>query len=528
LASDLYLRDTSWVKQFQALDILKLGHSVFLTGAPGAGKTFVLNQFIDHLHEHDINVGITASTGIAATHIGGSTIHSWSGIGIKDDLDDMALSKLINKSSHKSRLKFVRVLIIDEISMLDGARMDLLNKLLKRAKSSNKPFGGVQVVMTGDLFQLPPVSKNSEPDFPHLSNAWRELNPVICYLSEQHRAEDPQLLDILDAMRKQELEEAHFSTLQEQQTEHTDTAITKLYTHNMDVDQINHRELKKIDNEEQLFSMQGSGREPLVEVLAKGCLAPEALVLKKGAEVLFVANKPANGYFNGTRGEVIGFDDGKPVVKIHNSGRDVTVERASWQVKDGDKVLAEITQFPLRLAWAITVHKSQGMSLDAAEIDLSKAFTPGMGYVAISRVRTLDGLKLKGLNNMAMRVHPGVAEFDKKLQERSNHAIDSLSNFKKSKLKKAHQAVAANLSLDYPNYDKDLFAKFKDWRTAQAKKQSIPPYMVLSDKSLYALSAEKPQTLAKLTTIPGIGAVKRDQYAEDLLTLINQASGKLL
>lgn len=515
--------------QSEALDILKLGHSVFLTGAPGAGKTHVINQFIDYLHDKDIAAGITASTGIAATHIGGSTIHSWSGIGIKDDIDDAGLAKIANKSSHKSRLKFVRVLIIDEISMLDGARLNIINRLLKFAKNSDKPFGGVQIVMVGDLFQLPPVS-TGEPDFPHKSNAWRELNPVICYLHEQYRSEDPELLGVLGAIRARDLEEAHFSALSERTaTEGTDTSrMTKLYTHNKDVDEINAEMLAQIDDEEVRFVMRGSGRDQLVESLVKGCLAPEQLVLKRGAEVLFVANKPANGYFNGTRGEVIGFDDGRPVVKIHSSGRDVTVERTNWVLKDGDKTLAEITQYPLRLAWAITVHKSQGMSLDAAEIDLSKAFTPGMGYVALSRVRSLDGLRLKGLNNMAMQVHPQIAEFDVKLKERSEHAVDSLSSFSKKKLKKAHEQVAKNLGLPYQHYDKQLFEQLRDWRAEQAKNESKPAYMILGDKTLYALAAEKPQTLSKLTNIPGIGPAKRDQYSEELLTLVNQASGKLL
>lgn len=515
--------------QKEALDILKLGHSAFLTGAPGAGKTHVLNQFIDHLHAHDVSVGITASTGIAATHIGGSTIHSWSGIGIKDDIDDGGLAKIASRSSHKSRLKFARVLIIDEISMLDGARLDLINRLLKIATNSEKPFGGVQVVMTGDLFQLPPVSKG-EPDFPHLSRAWRELNPVICYLSEQYRTEDPELLDILGAMRAQDLEEAHFSALSERQTEeYSDESITKLYTHNRDVDSINSRMLEGIEDEPRYFSMRAHGREQLAEALIKGCLAPEQLVLKVGAEVMFVANRPANGYFNGTRGVVLGYDeDDRPVVKVHATNQEVVVDRASWAVNDGPKTLAEIVQFPLRLAWAITVHKSQGMSLDAAEIDLSKAFTPGMGYVALSRVRSLDGLRLKGLNNMAMRVHPGVAEFDQQLKERSAHAVDSLSQIPKTKLKKAHKYVISNLALPYAEYDKDLFEALKKWRTAQAKQQSVPPYMVLSDKSLYALAAEKPETLSQLTAVPGIGAAKRDQYAADLLGLVRVSNGALL
>ena len=191
------------MKQSEALDILKMGHNVFLTGEPGAGKTHVLNTFIGYLKQHQIPVGITASTGIAATHIGGMTIHSWSGIGIKDEITDTHMEKLLARGPLVKRFATTRVLIIDEVSMLHGKRLDLVNQVCKAFKKSDKPFGGLQVVLTGDLFQLPPVTRDGgDVDFVFKSRAWEELNLKICYLKEQHRQDDDQLLSILDSIRK--------------------------------------------------------------------------------------------------------------------------------------------------------------------------------------------------------------------------------------------------------------------------------------------------------------------------------------
>ena len=162
--------------QSEALDILKLGHNVFLTGAAGSGKTYVLNEFIAHLRQHKIGVGVTASTGIAATHLSGTTIHSWAGIGIKDLLEPTDIEKLLEKSRLKSRFAKTKVLIIDEISMLHGARLDMVDQVCRAFKDEIKPFGGLQVVLCGDLFQLPPVTKDRKPpDFVHKSAAWRNM-----------------------------------------------------------------------------------------------------------------------------------------------------------------------------------------------------------------------------------------------------------------------------------------------------------------------------------------------------------------
>ena len=300
-----------------------------------------------------------------------------------------------------------QVLIIDEVSMLHGKRLDLVNQVCKAFKKSEKPFGGLQVILTGDLFQLPPVTKNrgdAPVDFVFKSDAWKELNLKICYLKEQHRQDDDRLLDILSKIRKNEAGYPELDTLQTRQVDEHENNSTRLYTHNADVDAINITRLNELNDDSVLFEAITKGKKAAVEALIKTCLAPEILELKLGAEIMCVANNPAQRFVNGSRGTVVGFDDesGAPMIKLHDSGRRITMERNTWSIQEGDRTIAELAQYPLRLAWAITIHKSQGMSLDSAEVDLGRSFEPGMGYVALSRLRTRDGLLLRGINEMAV------------------------------------------------------------------------------------------------------------------------------
>jgi ATP-dependent exoDNAse (exonuclease V) alpha subunit len=423
--------------QNEALDILKLGHNVFLTGPAGSGKTYLLNQYIAYLKEQKIPVGITASTGIAATHMGGTTIHSWTGMGIRDSMSEQEIMELFKRQYLRNRFKNTRVLIIDEISMLHAHRLDLVDLICRVFKRNSAPFGGMQIVMCGDFFQLPPVSKKDEPpaEFVISSQSWKDMQLQICYLDEQHRQDDRAFLRVLNDIRNSDVTEMTVEYLSERLDKETKgyTKPTRLFTHNADVDAINLSHLEALVGEAHEYGMDWRGSFGLIEVLKKSCLAPEKLVLKKGAQVMFVKNNYDGGYVNGTLGEVIDFDkDGFPIVRTFD-GAEIAVGRASWEVKEDTTELAAITQLPLRLAWAITVHKSQGMSLDAAEIDLSRSFIPGMGYVALSRVRSLAGLKLMGMNQMALLVNQDVAEMDRKFIEQSNEGVLYLAAMSKEK-----------------------------------------------------------------------------------------------
>jgi ATP-dependent exoDNAse (exonuclease V) alpha subunit len=414
------------MQQNEVMEIMKMGYNVFLTGEAGTGKTFVLHKYTEFLKKKKIPVAVTASTGIAATHLDGVTIDSWSGLGIRNELTDVDLNELTHKFHLRKRLQRTKVLIIDEISMIHGARFDLLDRILRYIRKNQSPFGGLQVILSGDLFQLPPVTKDrNNIDFIFKSRAWKELNLEICYLHEHRRHKKGDLLEILTDIRHNQVTDRTKNLLlgTQQKPRINNFAPTKLYTHNVDVDNINNRELDKLPAEVHQYFMTSIGPEGLTGQMKKTCLAPEILEMKKGALVMFVRNNFEQGYVNGTLGKVTGFNgNDNPVVETL-SHQKITVSQAAWTFEEDGKIIAQITQLPLRLAWAITVHKSQGMTLDAAEIDLSKSFVEGMGYVALSRVRSLSGLRLLGINDMALSVNPQISLFDQELLEKSRQTF---------------------------------------------------------------------------------------------------------
>jgi hypothetical protein len=356
----------------------------------------------------------------------------------------------------------------------------------------------------------------------HLSKAWEELKPKICYLSEQHRQDDDPLLDLLEAMRANDINQAHFDALGERlgQEPPMGVSLTKLYSHNADVEQINTDHLSALGSETKTFVMETYGVQAKIEQLTKSVLAPEVLELKVGAEVMFVANNFSDGYVNGTRGRVVDFKDGKPVVELQRTRRIVTVDTNSWALEEDGRERARVTQLPLRLAWAITIHKSQGMSLDSAEIDLSRAFTPGMGYVALSRVRSLDGVFLKGINNTALAMHPQIFSFDEQLKRDS--AILAIE------IPEGEYVIEQEEPVAKPSgkmLDESLLSVLKTWRTQEGVQRNIPLYMIASNKTLEALASNQPTTAKQLKTVSGVGPKIVERYGDILLELIREHLG---
>jgi len=423
--------------QGEALTILKTGANVFLTGEPGSGKTHTVNAFIAWLRSCGIEPSVTAATGIAATHVAGMTLHSWSGIGISEHLSEADIDRIASKEHVARRINKAKVLIIEEISMLSAATLEMADAVCREVRRSEKPFGGLTVILVGDFFQLPPVTRRSASEalFAYESPVWKELNPLVCYLTEQHRQDDSTFLGVLAAIRSGEVEEAHYEALLARRIESEAAEASdapKLYSHNADVDRINAAELAKLPGRAKHFSMTAAGGAPLIEGLKRGCLSPEVLELKEGAAVMFTKNSPLGKFVNGTLGIVTGFDAaGLPIVKTKGGGRVIALPM-EWQVEEEGKVRASISQVPLRLAYAMTVHKSQGMSMDAAVMDLSKAFEYGQGYVALSRVRRLAGVYLAGLNSRALEVHPDILKKNKDFRAASEAARDSFSEMPKA------------------------------------------------------------------------------------------------
>lgn len=419
------------------------GHHVLLTGPAGSGKTYVLNEFIRRTKAEGKLVSVTATTGLAATHINGATIHAWSGIGIHDALPTNFADNLAK--GRRDMILATDVLVIDEISMLHDYRLDLVDEVCRTVRREyDKPFGGIQVVLCGDFFQLPPVSRGSESsNFVTHSRVWGDLDPVICYLQEQHRQDDDTFLEILNALRAGDVRRGHAEALLARQGADLHEDVTELHTTNVDVDRINATRLAQLDTESHNYFMTSTGGEQYVENLKRSCLAPEVLELKKGALVMFIKNSPDRRYANGSLGTVIDFDKNTdaPIVELR-TGRKILVEQDSWELRDGTRKRAGLAQLPLRLAWAITVHKSQGMTLDAARIDLRRAFVEGMGYVALSRVKRLDSLSLDGINRMALQVSPEALGIDEELQRRATSARAKFAHLRERAEQRAKEVPA--------------------------------------------------------------------------------------
>jgi len=418
------------VNQEQALAVLKSGANVFLTGSAGTGKTYVLNKYIQYLKARKVPVSITASTGIAATHLQGTTIHAWSGIGIKDSLSLRNLRDLRQKKYLKKHIEKTKVLIIDEISMLHKKQFDLVNEVLQFFRENEKAFGGIQVVLCGDFFQLPPIGSSGETNrdkFSFMSQSWLNANLSICYLTDQFRHTDSELNDVLNEIRKGSVTERSIGLLQSSKELMDAEEPTRLYTHNMDVDRINTAHITEIKGRKKIFKAKVKGNLKLAETVKRSIMAPETLELKKDAKVMFVKNNYEKGYLNGSLGKVVRYnDEGYPVIQLNN-GYEITAEPEDWRIEDETgKLLVSYAQVPLRLAWAITVHKSQGMTLDSAVMDLSKTFEKGQGYVALSRVKSLDGLQLIGFNTTALEVDGLALKADLRFQELSNETEESI------------------------------------------------------------------------------------------------------
>lgn len=412
--------------QENALRILRSGANVFLTGEPGSGKTHTVNQFVSEARQRGKKVAMTASTGIAATHLNGVTIHSWCGIGIKDKLSKSDLDKIKRNSRVRERVINADILVIDEISMLSATTLWLVDMVCKTVRGDVASFGGLQIVVVGDFFQLPPIVKQSHSPqalfanenispFAFTSAVWREANFVICYLTEQYRTDDRQFAALLSAIRNQTFSDAHLKQLASRRTSLSvkQTDVIKLFAHNADVDLINRQKLAALKQPGRSYTMATFGPARLTDALIKNCLSPQILELKVGANVMCTKNNAKVGFVNGTLGVVHDFEMGTgwPIIKT-KSGKNLTIEPMDWTAEDVGGELAKIVQVPLRLAWAITVHKSQGMSLDEAVIDLRAVFEYGQGYVALSRLRRLSGLHLLGWNERALAVHPEVVSID--------------------------------------------------------------------------------------------------------------------
>ena len=426
--------------QSATLNILKLGKNVFLTGSAGTGKTHILKEYISYLRDSGIFPSILAPTGIAASLLNGKTIHSFFALGIRDFFSDDDIYNIATNPRLKKRFKELKVLIIDEVSMISPIIFSVMDKVLQIAKKNDKSFGGIQIILSGDFFQLPPISRTKdEKRFAWQSPSWKEADLKTCYLTKKYRQnQENSISKVLDNIREGVISQEAKDILDSRvgKSLDIDFSPTKLYTHNIDVDSENQKELDKLDGKMHTYEYFKKGSETNVERMFKNSLVQKTLCLKKDTVVMFIKNDTGGNFVNGTTGKVVGFEKNtdNPIVDIPGKGSlIVDAEEFTYENEEGD-VLASIIQYPLKLAWAITIHKSQGMTLNAAQIDLSKTFEIGQGYVALSRVRDINGLSLNGYNENSLLVDELILKIDDRIKAASDKSLVMINSYNQTEL----------------------------------------------------------------------------------------------
>jgi ATP-dependent DNA helicase PIF1 len=390
------------------MDAAADGQSLFYTGAAGTGKSEVMHYIYSAAVKRfgKYAVFITASTGIAAVNVGGCTVHSFAGIGLGKEPIDKLIKTVIDNRMAKRRWLRCKMLIIDEISMISSELFDKLDSVARHVrKQPDTPFGGIQVVLCGDFLQLPPVPDRGETT--HMcfqSSAWSKLvGDRMFILTRIFRQVDRAFTDALSDIRMGKMSDATLTLLSKCRRPLPvldGIEPTTLYPLNADVESINSGRLAKLPSVEYMFQSDdweaklNSGH---LGQLQRNCPAVAQLTLKRDAQVILVYNLdvPA-GLANGTRGVVTGFKTCEtaheyPVVRFTN-GKSRVCTPQDWKLVVGDDMVATRRQVPLRLAWALTIHKSQGMTIDRLNVSLGTVFEVGQAYVALSRARSLDGL----------------------------------------------------------------------------------------------------------------------------------------
>lgn len=408
--------------------LIDQGENLFITGSAGTGKSHLIKE-ICQAYGRVFAIELTASTGIAAVHVGGVTIHSWACLGTGDKKTDDIVSYVMSGAGTRVRrkLKETQILIIDEISMIGPEIFDQLNEVLKIVRNNKTAFGGLQIIVVGDFLQLPPVNKHSQESFFCFeSQAWNEADFKNVILEKNYRQNDGKFLKILSNLRKATLDDEDVATLNSRiKMPNLEAEIkpTIIVTHNAQVERINNHKIQQINEETKVFSVNCEGSDRDVSFLQRNCLAPETLKLKIGAQVMMLKNSyQKQGIYNGSLGIVRDFSPKNyPIVEFEN-GKEIKIMPDSWTIeKFNDEIgefetKARIVQIPLNLAWAITVHKSQGMTLDSIYCDLTNAFTEGQIYVTISRVKSLDGLYIKGINLNSLKINEKIAQFYEQIE----------------------------------------------------------------------------------------------------------------
>lgn len=448
------LSDCKITSQTEVLARLLNRENLFISGPAGSGKTTIIKKFIDILDAQfrgNFTVAVTASTGLAAKLINGKTIHSWSGLGIYSknfnprDRKDPDFPMSFWRAA-KSNLKYTDVLIIDEISMLPAYYLDNIDKALKYVRRNNKPFGGIQVIFLGDFLQLPPVPPKKPLEdvnygYAITSDSWKKSNIGYCYMDKTHRASDKFLKYLLRSIESNKITPTTDKILAACMNNQRDPNknYTTLFTTNRDVDSYNQKMLDANSNPVKTFVLNkqfGNAKDTEKLITSRGLA--ENIDLKVGALVIVTSNvRNPDGEItvaNGSVGKVTKLTNLSLEIQLNNGEKhnifrqdyDLT-EKMEFVNAKGETVyieetVASVSQYPVKLGYAITVHKSQGQTFDGVEVDLSKCFTPGLGYVALSRIRDAKNLLIKDFSDEALSIDPKSFQISKAVKKKASEA----------------------------------------------------------------------------------------------------------
>lgn len=413
-----------------ALIYLTRGENIFLTGAAGTGKSEIIKRFKKWCDLNKKKIAITSTTGVSALLIEGTTLHSWAGIGLGDDTAKKLTYKILSDKFKKDRWQNTDILIIDEVSMLNAYLFDKLEKIGRNVRGNNEPFGGLQLVLVGDFFQLPPVKCDI---FCFESLNWDKCIDKIVDLTENMRQNDKIFMECLNEIRKGECSDRTEMILNELIVNkkklkklfgrNSEIKPTKLFAKKASVEYINLKELSKLENVisyQSIMKIVNKSPRKLTDKMEdyfksrmnESCTAPDNLKLAVGAQVMLIMNLDVeNGLVNGSRGVVIEVNDKYPTVKFLD-GREINIMQTVWKLKIDESITVEKYQIPLILSYANTIHKIQGATIDYAIMDLGHdVFEDGQTYTALSRIKNRDGLFLLNFNKNKIKANEKVKRF---------------------------------------------------------------------------------------------------------------------
>ncbi len=383
------------------------GKNILLTGQAGTGKTYTLNMLLDWFRKNNYDVGLAGSTGVAAINIGGTTVHRMFGINRASSIAEfleLMKHEVSIRNNHKRRVEELLdydVIVIDEVSMISASLLELIDFILRKASGYDEPFGGVQLIFTGDFLQLPPINDK----FAFESPFWKDGQFSVVHLTKVHRQDDPEFLDVLSKLRIGNVDQQVLNFIDSKlYNGEVSEESTKLYARNKDVDEENAKMLEKIPGETKEYIAAKTGEQSNLAVLSRGINAVEVLRLKPGAKVMALVNGEDLTYVNGSIGTVVKLYNNSVLVEFEDGTRE-SIDEWTWKMRDAKgNEIATYTQIPLRLAYAITMHKSQGMTIDGELIVNCEGIrSDGQFYVAMSRIKDPNKLKIVGFNQNSIR-----------------------------------------------------------------------------------------------------------------------------